>query len=159
MSTRIGGTVVAALVLALVGTPGQGAAQEGVSVVAVRGLEFGPIIPGAPESIRVDDAARRAEVMIGGTGAVDVVIILPDAMTSPQGRRIPLRFDERDGAVLANASLRPVPFNPRLPVRVQLTPTTGPTRLLLGGTAVPANDQQAGAYSTTITVMLVDTGI
>jgi hypothetical protein len=129
-----------------------------MEAVPVQGLLFGPMLPGIPEQIAVGDAARRAEILLTGSGVLDVSIQLPRAMTAPGGATIPLRFGPHDAAVLYSASSAPVPVNPLELIRVRLDPAAGPTRLLLGGTALPAANQQAGTYTTTLVLLVVNTG-
>lgn len=136
----------------------QAPAPAQVEIVALQGLQFGPLLPGVPESISVNDAARRAEIVLSGQGTVDLTIVLPRALTAPGGLQIPLRFGSADGAVLRNASVAPVAINPMGTVRVQLQGDGAPTHLLLGGTALPARDQAAGEYTTTVVLMIVHAG-
>lgn len=136
----------------------QAPAPTSVEVTAVQGLRFGPLLPGVPESVSVMDAARRAEIILTGTGTVELAVLLPRAMTSLVGGEIPLRFGAADAAVLRNASTAPVPMNPSGSLRVQLQGDGAPTRLLLGGTALPARDQPAGEYTTTVVLMFVHPG-
>jgi hypothetical protein len=136
----------------------QAPAPATVEAVPVQGLTFGPLLPGVPEQVRVSDGARRAEFLLAGEGTVDVALLLPAAMTSPDGTRIPLRFEAADGALLRNASAAPLPVNPLGTIRVQLQGAQTPTRLLLGGTALPARDQAAGSYTTTLVLVVVNAG-
>lgn len=136
----------------------QAPAPTSVEVSAVQGLRFGPLLPGVPESISVTDAARRAEIILTGTGTVELAVLLPRAMTSPGGRQIPLRFGAADASILRNASTAPVPINPSGTMRLHLQGDGAPTRLLLGGTALPAPDQPAGEYTTTVVLMFVHAG-
>jgi hypothetical protein len=151
------------LVLALAGTAGGGgaAAQSSsggsLQAIPVQGLAFGPMIPGVPETIEVADAARRAEIVLTGQGAADVSLVLPDALVSTTGARIPLRFGAWDAAV-ARGSGHPVPVDPRQPIHLTLDPSSGPTRILVGATALPAPNQVAGTYSTTLVLVVINPG-
>lgn len=150
-----------ALGLGVSGGPGMAQAPaptSSVEVTAVQGLRFGPLLPGVPESISVTDGARRAEIILTGTGTVELAVLLPRAMTSPSGGQIPLRFGALDAAVLRNASTAPLPMNPTGTLRVHLQGDGAPTRLLLGGTALPAPDQAAGDYTTTVVLLFVHPG-
>lgn len=163
MRTRWRGPLVAASLALGMGVSGgraeaQVPAPTSVEVVAVQGLQFGPLLPGVPESISVTDAARRAEIILTGTGTVELAVLLPRAMNSSTGRQIPLRFGAADAAILRNASTAPVPMNPTGTLRVQLQGDGAPTRLLLGGTALPAPDQPAGDYTTTVVLVFVHAG-
>ena len=134
------------------------AAVPGMEAVPVQGLAFGGLIPGVPEAVAVTDAARRAEIVLNGSGLFDVTLVLPDAMVSATGARMPLRFTAGDGALLRNVSAALVPFDPLGTNRVSLDAAQGPARLLLGGTALPAREQTAGRYTTTIVVVVTTPG-
>jgi len=152
---RILGIVVA---LAGVLAGGSAAAQsENVAAVPVKGLTFGPLIPGVPEAVSVRDAARRAEVVLEGEGSADVLLVLPRALVSRTGGTIPLLFGPEDGALVLTPSGGLSPVDPLRSTRVRLTGSV-PVRLLLGGTAKPAREQPAGEYSTTIVVIVSHAG-
>lgn len=159
--TRI--AAMAALLLALAGGVGGGRAHaqapaRAVEAVPVQGLSFGRLLPGVAETVAVHDAARRAEVIVSGKGAFDVLLVLPDALVAPSGARIPLRFGARDAAVMRNPSAPLLPFNPLEMGRVHVDGSVGPARLLLGGTALPAPDQAAGTYQATVVVIINNPG-
>ena len=137
---------------------GQAPVPASVEAVMVQELTFGPLIPGVPERVPVTDAARRAEIVLTGEGTVELAIVLSDAMTSPGGTRIPLRFGALDGAILRNASTAPVTVNPQGTIRVTLQGADTPTRLLIGGTALPSSAQAAGTYRTRMVLMVVNAG-
>lgn len=157
---RLGRLLLCALAGVLATAPLAAQAGEGAPVVAVatQGLSFGPLIPGVPEAVSVRDAARRAEVVLEGQGTVDVMLVLPRALVSSGGGTIPLRFGAEDGALVATASGEPMLLDPHFSTRVRLTGGPAPARLLLGGTAVPAREQPAGQYSTTIVVIISAAG-
>ncbi|HST61661.1 MAG TPA: hypothetical protein VLK84_23350 [Longimicrobium sp.] len=159
--TRI--AVVAGVLLALAGGVGGGGAHaqapaQAVEAVPVQGLSFGRLLPGVPETVSTADAARRAEIILSGTGSFDVLLVLPDALVNADGARIPLRFGARDGAVMRNPSAPLLPFNPLEMGRVQIQESAGPARLLLGGTAVPAPSQAAGTYQATVVLIVNNPG-
>lgn len=148
--------IVLALAGALAG--GSAAAQPGgVAAVPVQGLSFGSLIPGVPEVVSVDDAARRAEVVLEGKGSVDVLLVLPRAMVSRTGGSIPLHFGTSDAA-LTTATDRISPMDPLRSMRLNLAGGSAPPRLLLGGTATAGRAQPAGEYSTTIVVIISRAG-
>ena len=155
-----GGLALLALALAA-GLPRTVAAQAAASpeVVLLRGrqLVFGSLIPGVPERVSVGDAGRRAEVVIEGSGTVELMLLLPPELQSPDGGRIPLRFGLGDAAVLAPGSVEALPFDPHRAVTITLHPERGPTRILLGGTAVAGDGHLGGSYSATISVAIVQT--
>jgi hypothetical protein len=160
MRTRFPAALLLALAGAFCGGRARAQAPAGVSFDAVplQGLSFGALLPGVPEVVPVTDAARRAEIVLSGSGTFDVTLVLPEAMVSPTGARLPLRFGAADGAVLRNVSASLVPFDPLGTNRVRLDPMQGPARLLLGGTALPAREQTAGRYTTTIVVVVTNPG-
>jgi hypothetical protein len=139
------------------GAAAQSSSGASLQAIPVQGLAFGPMIPGVPETIGVADAARRAEIVLSGQGTADVSLVLPEALVSPSGARIPLRFGAWDAAV-ARGSGHPVPVNPHEPIRVTLDPASGPTRILVGATALPAPNQVAGTYSTTVVLVVINPG-
>jgi hypothetical protein len=154
---------VAALLLALAGGVSGGGAHaqapaQAVEAVPVQGLSFGRLLPGVAETVSTVDAARRAEIILSGTGSFDVLMVLPDALQSANGARIPLRFGTRDGALMRNPSAPLLPFNPLEMGRVRIDDSAGPARLLLGGTALPAPDQAAGTYQATVVVIVNNPG-
>jgi hypothetical protein len=136
----------------------QTASASAVEAVPVQGLAFGPLLPGVPEAVSVRDGARRAEVVLDGQGTVDVSFLLPRAMVSASGARIPLHFGALDGAVVRHASSGLIPLNPLETSRLRLQSGQGAARLLLGGTALPAPDQPAGRYATTVVLVLSNPG-
>ncbi|HEX8394383.1 MAG TPA: hypothetical protein VF665_18705 [Longimicrobium sp.] len=153
----------AGLLLALVAGAGGGQAHaqapaSALEAVPLQGLSFGELIPGVPETVRVSDAARRAEILLAGQGSWDVLMVLPDALTSAAGARIPLRFSGRDGAVMPSPSAPLLPFDPLSMGRVRISGGPSPARLLLGGTALPAGDQAAGSYTATVVVIINNPG-
>jgi hypothetical protein len=156
---KLGPHLALALALAAGGNGAAAQASSGSSLEAfpVQALAFGPMIPGVPETVGVGDAARRAEIVLTGQGVADVTLVLPDALVAPSGARIPLRFGARDAAV-ARGSGAAVPVDPRQPIRVSLDAASGPARILVGATALPAPDQVAGTYSTTLVLVVVNPG-
>ncbi len=134
------------------------ACAQSLQAVPVQGLSFGSLIPGVPEQIGTGDAARRAEVVLSGQGTFDLSLILPSALVSASGARIPLRFGAADAAVAATSSTAPVTFDPRRVYRIRLDDGQGVPRLLLGGTALPAADQRAGSYQATLVLVVTPPG-
>lgn len=158
MSRRTATALVLALFLGLHGGAAHAQASGGLEAIPTQGLAFGSLIPGVEETVAVGDGARRAEVVLTGDGWIDLSFMLPEAMVSPSGARIPLRFGARDAALLRNSSSGAVPLNPLETNRVKLNPNQGAVRLLLGGTASPAPDQPAGRYTATIVIVAAPPG-
>jgi hypothetical protein len=160
-SGRGGLTALLAFVLCA-GLPHAGWTQAGAppEVVLLQGrqLVFGSLIPGVPERVSVFDAARRAELVIEGSGTVELMLLLPDGLAGEGGGSVPLRFGPGDAAVLAPGSAEAVAFDPHRSVRVLLDPRRGPTRILIGGTALASDAQIGGSYRATISVAVVNSG-
>jgi hypothetical protein len=161
---RIRHAAAAAVFLALAGGTSGGGAQAqapaatSFTAASVQGLAFGALLPGAEETIDVTDAARRAEVMLSGQGVFDVTLVLPTALVSSTGARLPLKFATDDGLLLLGGSGSAAPLNPLATTRVRLNPAQGPTRLVLGGTAAPAWTSVAGRYTATIVIIVTTPG-
>src|SRR6187551_1173436 len=116
MTSRTGLRVLFALLLASWASPTAAQSAQAVSIVPVQSLSFGLLLPGLREVVRVTDVARRAVVALAGNAPVDVVLVLPNAMESPSGDRIPLQFSPSDAALLttsgsALAQLDPLQVN------------------------------------------------
>ncbi len=152
-ASALGGALF--LIAAVLGMPGSAPAQQGgAGASVVKQLEFGTLLPGMPEVITVNDVLRRAEVVVGGTGAVDVRLILPTEMVSPTGARVPLYFGTADAAWSQGPSVTPTPFNPHEVKRVTLAPGRPDVRIYLGGTARVPADQLPGPYTATVTILV-----
>lgn len=160
MSHRISIALILALCVSLAASRAhaQGSGGSGLEAVPTQGLAFGSLLPGVAETVQTGDGARRAEVVLRGEGWVDLSFMLPQAMVSPSGARIPLRFGTRDAALLRNSSSGTVPLNPLETNRVKLNANQGAMRILLGGTATPAQDQPAGRYTATIVIVAAPPG-
>ncbi|HEX2090988.1 MAG TPA: hypothetical protein VHG28_01250 [Longimicrobiaceae bacterium] len=152
--------VLASLLAVLSGGRALAQAPSAAPVEAIpsQGLAFGSLLPGVPERVQVGDGARRAEIVLRGQGWIELSFMLPQAMLSPSGARIPLRFQANDGAMLRNSSSGMVTLNPLETNRIHLNPGQGMVRILLGGTAFPAQDQAAGRYTATIVVVATTPG-
>lgn len=154
---RVRATLLLLVLLGVVGG-GRAHAQASLEAVPVQGLSFGALIPGTSETIVVSDAGRRAEILLTGDGVFDFAIVLPQALISRTGARLPLRFGPRDGALLPNLSSALIPINPLETNRVRLQSGGPATRLLIGGTALPTREQPAGQYATTVTIVVINAG-
>ncbi|MBD0319694.1 MAG: hypothetical protein ICV87_05130 [Gemmatimonadetes bacterium] len=158
-ATRIWLSLLAAATLwGTLAAGAQAPAARPFMAVPVQGLTFGQLLPGVAQSIPVTDASRRAEIMVTGSGRIDLVLVLPEAMVSRTGARLPLRIGPADGAILQSAGAAPVPVNPLEPIRLDLDAAGGQVRLLLGGTVFPAQGQPAGAYGTRLRLVSISAG-
>lgn len=152
------GLLAAATLSGALAAGAQAPAARPFMAYPVQGLTFGQLLPGVAQSIPVTDASRRAEIMVTGSGRIDLVLVLPDAMVSRTGARLPLRIGAADGAILRSAGAAPVPVNPLEPIRLDLDAAGGQVRLLLGGTVFPAQGQPAGAYGTRLRLVSISAG-
>lgn len=143
--------------MAPVGAHAQGEGNPSASAVAVRGLSFGVIIPGVPETVSVQDVQRRAEVVVSGQGVADVQLLLPREMVSAGGDVLPLVFLPGDAGLSIGPVNRPSPFDPRQRQRIRLPSEGGQLRIYLGGTAQVSPNQPAGTYSATVQVLVMKT--
>src|SRR5215207_7201634 len=100
MTPRTGLHALFALILA--SWPARAAAQskQTVSVIPVQSLSFGLLLPGLREAVAVSDVSRRAVVALAGSGPIDVALVLPAALETATGERIPLQFSASDAALL-----------------------------------------------------------
>lgn len=150
--------IVSAAFLALATLAGAApaAAQGPASLSAVQPLNFGELLPGLSETVTVQDAWRRAEIRIDGAGNFDLRLVLPTALASRSGARIPLVFRSGDGAIRGkNGKLSP--FDPNVTERFKIPPGHGEATLLIGGTASTTASQRAGEYTATVVVVLSST--
>ncbi|HEX5970487.1 MAG TPA: hypothetical protein VFY85_01090 [Gemmatimonadaceae bacterium] len=144
--------------LLFVWSPTVAAAHAQVATVSpVQGLSFGLLLPGAPETVPLDDVARRGVVALAGTGSLDVTFVLPAALVSPEGGSLPLSFSTMSAGLLQSSGGPVLPFDPQQLQRVQLA-TDRVTHLVLGGTAQPATTQRAGHYTARILVIVSQPG-
>lgn len=133
------------------------ARAQAATVSPVQGLSFGLLLPGAPETVSLDDVARRGVVALAGSGPLDVTFVLPSALVSPEGGSLPLSFSTMSAGLLQSSGGPVLPFNPQQLQRVQLA-TDRVTHLLLGGTAQPTATQRAGHYTARIVVIASQPG-
>jgi hypothetical protein len=147
--------VAGALCLASARAAAPAGAQVTVSLT-LSGLQFGVLMPGVPTQIAPTDAARRAEVLLTGTGAVDLRFVLATVLTSADGTTLPLRFVNGDAAVLEGQKKNPDVFDPNVSYRLRFNPGGGgnTARVFLGGTASPSAAQPAGLYSATVSLVI-----
>jgi hypothetical protein len=140
----------ALVLLAAAGAP----AGAQYSVAQVQPLAFGYLTQGVTEVVASTDAFRRGVVTVDGSGQAYVRVVLPVALTSPQGATIPLQF--LTGDVTAQETGKPAgAFDPATSTRVNLG--KGTASLFIGGRAVPAVSQRAGNYTATMTVIVSST--
>lgn len=155
---RLSSLVCLALVLPCILMNPHAGAQEQVVVESLQGLSFEDL-EGNGETIPVSDAARRAEWVIRGRSSVEVTLLLPNALVSPEGRgKIPLEFDFGDLAYLLPGSSDPILAHPRHPLVVHLSSESDQVRIFLGGTAKCSGREAAGEYEALISLLLTAIG-
>jgi len=153
MTPRTGLHALFALILA--SWPARAAAQskQTVSIVPVQSLSFGLLLPGLREAVLVTDVSRRAVVALAGDGPVDVALVLPSAMETSSGDRIPLSFSTSDAALLTSSGTTLSQLDPLQVNRVQLG--NGRTILfVLGGTAVTSATTRPGHYTARVALLV-----
>ncbi len=128
------------------------------SVYPVQDLAFGQIPAGTPSAIAPTDAARRAEVDVGGTGLYTLNVILPTEMVTMSGARFPISFDSSDGILRYRRLGWQLSFDPTTPTSVWIPWWESGASVYLGGTAEPAASQPPGQYRATITVQIINSG-
>lgn len=124
------------------------------AVTMVQPLQFGLLVPALTEQVTVDEAWRRGELRLEGSGNLEVRVVLPTQMVSMNGAVIPLAFALGDGGVLIDGTTQVTAFDPNQTVRVNFRKNVTGASLFLGGRATPAATQAAGGYSATIVVVL-----
>jgi hypothetical protein len=148
--------VLTALLLVWSATVAAAHAQA-ATVSPVQGLSFGLLVPGEPETVSLDDVARRGVVALAGSGPLDVSFVLPATLDSPDGGSLPLSFSAASAGLLSSTGGTAAPLNPQQLLRVQLSPDRV-MHLVLGGTAQPAASQRAGHYTARIVVIVSQPG-
>ena len=129
-------------------------ARAQFAVAQVQPLAFGYLTQGLTEVVPYTDTFRRGVVTVDGSGQAWVRVVLPTTLVSPQGASIPLQFLAGDVAAQETGKA-PAAFDPSTSVRVNLG--KGTASLFIGGRAVPAANQRAGAYSATMTIIVSPT--
>ena len=153
MTSRTGLYPLVALLLASWPTSATAQSAQAVSVVPVQSLSFGLLLPGSREAVPVTDAGRRAVVALAGNGPMDVTLVLPTALETPAGDRIPLQFTTGDAVLLTTAGSTLTTLDPLEVNRVQLQ-NDRPVLLVLGGTAVTPASTRPGHYTARVALLL-----
>jgi hypothetical protein len=129
--------------------------------IAQRDLAFGEVLAGIPETVRPDDSRQAGLFEIHGIpeGTVRLEFLLPDALVSPLGARLPLAFGPGDGYADFSYGRPPrgLRFDPRVPLVAVLGPN-GRLIVRLGGTVAPSRTQADGEYHATIALTVFDLG-
>jgi hypothetical protein len=153
MTSRTGLHALLALILASWPALAGAQSKQTVSIVPVQSLSFGLLLPGLRDAVRVTDVSRRAVVALAGDGPIDVALVLPSALETPGGDRIPLDFSATDAALLTASGTSLSQLDPLQVNRVQLG--NGRTILfVLGGTAVTSASTRPGHYTARVTLLV-----
>ena len=153
MTSRTGLRGLFALLLASWSAPAAAQTKQTVSIVPVQSLSFGLLMPGLREAVPVTDVSRRAVVALAGDGPVDVALVLPSAMETPAGDRIPLRFSASDAALLTTSGHTLSQLDPLQVNRVQLG-NDRTVLFVLGGTAVTSASTRPGHYTARVALLV-----
>jgi hypothetical protein len=153
MTSRTGYRLLLALLLASWPIPASAQAVHNVSIIPVQNLSFGLLLPGIRNVVPVTDVSRRAVVALAGDGPVDVVLVLPEALETASGDRIPLRFSASDAALLSATGTTLSPLDPLQVNRVQLG-NDRTVLFVLGGTAQTTAMTRPGHYSARVALIL-----
>ena len=153
MTSRTGLCGLFALLLASWPISAAAQSKQMVSIIAVQSLSFGLLLPGLREVVSVTDVSRRAVVALAGNGPVDVALVLPNAMETPTGDRIPLRFSAGDAALLTTSGTTLSQLDPLQVNRVQLG-NDRTVLFVLGGTAVTSATTRPGHYTARVALLL-----
>jgi len=157
MTPRTGQVALIALLLASWSVPVAAQSRPTISLVPVQSLSFGLLLPGHSEVISVSDVSRRAVVALAGTGSVDVALVLPSAMETSTGEKIPLRFSTSDAALLTTNGTSLGQIDPLQVNRVQLG-SDRTVLFVLGGTAVTSAATRPGHYTARVALMVNQPG-
>ena len=153
MTSRTGLQALFALLLASWPMLAAAQARQTVSIIPVQNLSFGLLLPGLREAVSVADVSRRAVVALAGDGPVDVALVLPSALETPSGDRIPLSFSSKDAALLTTSGTSLSQLDPLQVNRVQLG-NDRTVLFVLGGTAVTSATTRPGHYTARVALLV-----
>ncbi|MDB4883562.1 MAG: hypothetical protein JWL95_2328 [Gemmatimonadetes bacterium] len=153
MTSRTGWSELFALLLALWPTPAAAQTQQTTSIVSLQNLSFGLLLPGIRNAVSVADVSRRAVVALAGSGPVDITLVLPTALETAGGDRIPLRFSSGDAALINTSGNTLSTLDPLQTNRVQLG-NDRTVLFVLGGTAESTAMTRPGHYAARVALLL-----
>src|SRR5215217_6772985 len=157
MTPRTGLRSMFALILASWPALASAQSKQIVSIISVQSLSFGLLLPAHREAVSVTDVSRRAVVALAGDGPVDVTLVLPSAMETTTGDRIPLTFSTSDAALLTTSGNSLSRLDPRQVNRVQLG-NDRTVLFVLGGTAVTSATTRPGHYTARVALLVNNPG-
>jgi hypothetical protein len=111
------------------------------------------LLPGFRDAVSVTDVSRRAVVALAGDGPVDITLVLPSALETNAGDRIPLRFTAGDAALLSTTGSTLSVIDPLQINRVQLG-NDRTVLFVLGGTAQTTGSTRPGHYAARVALIL-----
>ena len=135
-------------------------AQTPITVVPLRALDFGAVLPGLAKPV---DAATPSSGVLEFRGdrgkQVRITLTLPTVILTTGGVFMPVTYSTSD-AMLASAFSPPggTRFDPNVPKLGCLDPGTGSLYLFLGGLVLPRPTQRRGAYAGTVVATVTYTG-
>jgi len=153
MTSRTGWSLLFALLLASWPIPASAQAPQNVSIVSVQNLSFGLLLPGLRNAVSIADVSRRAVVALAGNGPMDIAVVLPSALETANGDRIPLQFTAGDAALVSPTGTTLAPLDPRQINRVQLS-NDKTVLFVLGGTAQTTAMTRPGHYAARVALIL-----
>jgi len=153
MTSRRGWYTLFALLLASWPIPVAAQAPQPVSIIPVQNLSFGLLLPGFQNAVSVADISRRAVVALAGDGPIDIAVLLPAALETASGDKIPLRFTASDAALLSATGSTLSPLDPRQVSRVQLG-NDRTVLFVLGGTAQTTAMTRPGHYAARVALII-----
>ena len=153
MTSRRGWYLLLAFLLASWPMPVAAQAPQPVSIIPVQSLSFGLLVPGLQNAVSVADVSRRAVVALAGDGPVDIAVVLPEALETTSGDKIPLRFTASDAALLSATGSTLSPLDPRQINRVQLG-NDRTVLFVLGGTAQTSAMTRPGHYAARVALII-----
>jgi len=147
-------------VLLLVVATTAGHAMPPLQVQRRQNLRFGQILPGTPNIVMWNDAARAGQYRIRGNRNSEVLVdfFLPGQLDGRQGSSVPVAFGPGDAVYVPDGNLgSAIPFDPRVPTTLRL-PASGRALILLGGTALPPAQANQGRYRAMVALTVTYTG-
>ena len=157
MTSRTGWSALIALLLASWPMPLAAQAPTSTTIVSLQNLSFGLLLPGVRNTVAISDVSRRAVVALAGSGPVDIMLVLPTALETTTGDRIPLRFASGDAALLSTSGSTLATLDPLQANRVELG-NERTVLFVLGGTAQSTAMTRPGHYIARVALIINNPG-
>lgn len=127
------------------------------TVVGLKNLTFGNVIPGVPTTVLKTDAVNDGQIRITGAGlfrSVTVRFTLPTVMTRAGGATMPITFSTTDAGISWQGTIgSQTTFNPNAPFTYTLWLGSG--TVYLGGRVNPSPTQLGGSYTANIILTVI----